>query len=104
MRVMLRVAMMATIMWVAGACGGDDLRDEIADNILASAHGMISESEAECAADAIIDALGRENARNYASLMAGDLEAAGRMEPITAEQEQAISEGLEACDFEMMRP
>ena len=91
---------------VAGiaACGGDDdLRDAIASDFHESSMGMVSEEEAECAADAIIDALGREQAEIYSAALSGDMEAAGRAEPLTEEQQTAMAEGFEACDFAMMR-
>jgi hypothetical protein len=52
----------------------------------------------------VIDVLGRENARLYASATTGDLDAASQMERITTEQQQAMAEGFDECDFGAMQP
>ncbi len=98
------LALAAALLLGVAACGGDDdVRDAIAQDFYDSSMGMISEAEAECAADAIIDALGRDQAEVYAAALSGDMEAATNAEPLTQEQQTAMAEGFEACDFAMMQ-
>jgi hypothetical protein len=73
---------------------------DIADDLVASSQGAISQDEALCAAEAIVDALG-DQAETYAAAMAGDVEAAMAAEPLTPEQQTAMTEGFETCDFDL---
>jgi hypothetical protein len=82
-------------------CGGDSedqVRDELADRMVESSQGMLSQSEAECSADVLIDVLGEERARNYLDAMMGDIEAATRMERISMEEQEALMERMSACE------
>ena len=81
------------------ACGNDrsELRDEIANNMVESSQGAIEQADARCFADALIDALGVDQARQYFSDTTGDWEAAAASEPLTDEQQQKLAEGIMAC-------
>jgi len=90
----------AAILLALTACGDDRsaLRTEIAEDMARSTQGAISASEAECLADAMIDALGVEQASLYHRATTGDLQAAADSEPLTPEQQQKMTEGMTACD------
>jgi len=80
-------------------CGNDrsDLRDEIAGEMMRSSQGAIEQADAHCFADALIDAMGVEQARLYFRATSGDMEAAQASEPLTDEQQQKLAEGIMAC-------
>ena len=98
MKIAPAVLTLAIVSLLTVGCGGDADRDELADRIYASSQGMLSESEAECSADVLIDVLGAENARNYLDAMEGDIEAATRMQRISMEDQEALMEGMQACE------
>lgn len=85
-----------------GACGGSGLEAEIAEDLAEGSFGMISDSEAQCLAGAIVDAMGDDKARQYAAAMAGDVEAAAESEPLTDEEQAAMSQGFMDCDADLM--
>jgi hypothetical protein len=92
----------ALLVLTTSACGGGaGVTADIADDLVASSQGAISQDEAMCAAEAIVDALG-DQAETYAAAMAGDVEAAMEAEPLTPEQQTAMTEGFEACDFDLL--
>jgi hypothetical protein len=90
----------ALLVLSLSACGGSGVTADIADDLVASSQGAISQDEALCAAEAIVDALG-DQAETYAAAMAGDVEAAMSAEPLTPEQQAAMTEGFESCDFDL---
>ncbi len=82
------------------ACGGserDELRDEIADNMVESSRGAIEQNDAHCFADALIDALGVEHARQYFQASTGDWDAMAASEPLTDDQQRMLAEGIMEC-------
>jgi len=94
--------MIALLPLILVACGGDagnGIRGEIAQDLFEGSEGMISEEEASCAADVIVDVLGEEQAEMYAAAMSGDLEAASEMDPPTPEQQTAMAQGFQECDL-----
>ncbi len=92
----------ATLLLAVGltACGGDErteLRDEIATQMVETSQGAIERGDALCFADALIEAMGVEQARQYYRATTGDWEAAAASEPLTEEQNQKLAEGIMAC-------
>jgi uncharacterized lipoprotein NlpE involved in copper resistance len=98
MRTLLTIVLTLLILVLTG-CGNErtELRDEIAAEMMQSSQGMIEQDDANCFADALIDALGVERARQYFQATTGDWEAAASSEPLTSEQQQKLAEGIMAC-------
>lgn len=90
---------LALLLFSLAGCGNDrsDLRDEIAGEMVRSSQGVIDQADADCFADALIDALGVDRARQYFQATTGDWDAASASEPLTDEQQQVLAEGIMAC-------
>lgn len=92
------------LLFLAAGCGGegqdlDALQDSIAQDLYTTALGTISEEDAYCTAGVFIEILGPDQAQIYAAALAGDMDAASQVEPMSEEQQLGLSRMLERCDF-----
>ena len=94
----------AGIVVVAGlgltACGGSGVAAQIAEDLEASTGGAISGADARCAADAIVDALGTDQAQTFFDASQGDMDAAVAMADIDQEQMMEMGQAVAACDVD----
>lgn len=95
----LLIAGLVLLMLSLVGCGDErsELRDEIADEMVRSSQGAIEQADARCFADALIDALGVDQATQYFRATTGDWDAAAASEPFTDEQQLKLAEGIMAC-------